>query len=153
MISNILIEQTQNLPPDLDTELLPESVREGFDHVKWLQQDWQSEKNQFSMPEEAFYVVSSDSRLIGVCGVNFDPYSKDDSVCRRRRLYVHPGFRGKGVGRSLVERAIADARKHFKTIRLRTLDDQAASFFEALGFRELVDQEGATHEMVLNASK
>jgi len=147
MTSNLIIKQVFTLPSDLDHELVPASIREGFEPIKWLQDDWDSGKNRFNKHGEAFYVARSDERLIGVCGVNRDPYSKDDSMCRLRRLFVLPGFRRRGVGTLLVERAMIGARDHFTAARLRTLDDQSASFFEAIGFRKVEDQEAATHEM------
>lgn len=152
MISTIIIQNIRELPSDFDKELLPASTQEGFEPIKWLMVDWENKKNQFAKPGEAFYAARYDGRLVGVCGVNRDPYTKDDSMGRLRRLYVLPQVRRMGVGRQLVERAIIDAQNHFNAVRLRTLDDQSASFFEAAGFRAIEGQDEATHEMKFDVS-
>jgi N-acetylglutamate synthase-like GNAT family acetyltransferase len=152
MTPNIIIEQVLVLPSDLDQEVVPASVREGFEPITWLRDHWVSGENRFAEEGEAFYVARSEGRLVGVCGVNRDPHTTSDSVGRLRRLYVLPGIRRMGVGTLLVERAISDARSHFTVVRLRTLDEQSASFFEAIGFTQVENQEEATHEMPLKAS-
>ena len=149
MISNIIIQQVKELPTDFSNELLPASIREGFEPIMWLKDDWKSGKNKYNQFGEAFYIARFGNKLVGVCGVNRDPYSTDVSVCRLRRLYVLPSTRRIGVGRLIVEQAISIARNHFTTIRLRTLDDQSALFFKAVGFRETKNQKEATHEMRL----
>lgn len=148
MISELIIEQVFALPSDLDKELVPASIQEGFEPITWLQDHWRKGTNRFAEKGEAFYVARSAGRLAGVCGVNRDPYARSDSICRLRRFYVLPGFRRMGVGSLLVDRAIKDARNHFPAIRLRTLDEQSASFFEAIGFGQVEDREEATHEIV-----
>jgi N-acetylglutamate synthase-like GNAT family acetyltransferase len=148
MISNIVIEQVFALPSDLDEELVPASIQEGFEPMRWLQEHWRKSTNRFAEKGEAFYVARSEGRLVGVCGVNRDPYARGDSICRLRRLYVLPEIRRMGVGRLLVERAIEDAGNHFTAMRLRTLDEQSALFFEAIGFARVEDQDEATHEIV-----
>lgn len=52
-------------------------------------------------------------------------------------LAVAPGWRGRGVGRRLVERAEAEARRRRCTgIWLDTFGFQAPGFYEALGYAE-----------------
>jgi GNAT superfamily N-acetyltransferase len=141
---DICISRVHTLPPDLDRELVPASVREGFEPVRWLHDDWEAGTNRFSAPGEAFYVARVDGRLVGVCGVNRDPFVDDPTVGRLRRLYVLPEFRRRGVGRQLVERALQDAGEHFDVVRLRTTDARSAAFFEVVGFTRIQGQEGVT---------
>ncbi len=58
-----------------------------------------------------------------------------------KRLYVRQGFRGKGLGRILSERVVADARQiGYKRLRLDTVEPVmrgAVALYRKLGFREI----------------
>ncbi|HET7187032.1 MAG TPA: GNAT family N-acetyltransferase [Gemmatimonadaceae bacterium] len=61
----------------------------------------------------------------------------DDETAEVKRMYVDPTWRGKGVGRALMETLIAGARaRHYATLRLGTLHDMttAMALYDALGF-------------------
>ncbi|HSF83720.1 MAG TPA: GNAT family N-acetyltransferase [Anaerolineales bacterium] len=125
--------------------------REGFKALQRLRDDWQAGVNRFSALGEAFYVARCDGALVGVCGLNCDPFAEDPRVGRLRRMYVHPQFRRMGIGRQLVLRAIEDGRGHFHTLRLRTVDEGASAFYKALGFDPVEGMEAATHQLVIES--
>lgn len=149
MSSEIAIERVKQLPADLDLELAPAAVGEAFAPIQWLKEQWLDGINRFSQPGEAFYVARIDGRLVGVCGLNRDPYDKGSSSGRLRRLYVLPEFRRKGIGRKLVLCALEEARPHFTVANLRTLDDESAAFFVAIGFQKVENNEGHTHSKAI----
>ncbi|MBX3579875.1 MAG: GNAT family N-acetyltransferase [Rhizobiaceae bacterium] len=63
-----------------------------------------------------------------------------DGVCEMKRMYVSAEARGKGVGRALVARLLADARAAgYHTMRLDTSMHQheAMALYEQAGFRSI----------------
>jgi putative acetyltransferase len=62
-------------------------------------------------------------------------------ICEMKRLYLRPCFRGKGLGRVIAEKIIAEARDiGYERMRLDTIEPimkDAVEMYRKLGFREI----------------
>ena len=148
---NVVVGRFQDLPIDALAPLLAESEQAGWKFLRRLSDDWASGANHFSKPGESIFAASAAGTLIGVCGLNVDPYAGNRRVGRVRHLYVLSGFRRLGVGRRLVEAVVAAAKGWFVLLRLRTESDEAAEFYEALGFQRRSDMPDCTHVRVVKS--
>lgn len=65
----------------------------------------------------------------------------EDGICEMKRLYLRPQFRGKGLGRALADRLIAEARQvGYQSMRLDTVEPvmkDAVAMYRKIGFREI----------------
>jgi GNAT superfamily N-acetyltransferase len=146
---NLVIQAVTQLPLAELALLITESRREGWQNIRRLADDWASGTNRFDRPGEQLLLARIDGQVVGVCGLNVDPYAGDVSIGRVRRLYVVEVHRRHGVGRALVHAVIAAATGQFATLRVRTHDADAAQFYERLGFEPSADSGHCTHQMVL----
>jgi GNAT superfamily N-acetyltransferase len=112
-----------------------------------LCEEWVSGANRFDAPGEALFLALADGQVVGVCGLNRDPYAHNARAGRVRRLYVLPTHRRSGVGQALLEAVIAHAPNHFGLLRVRT--DAAGEFYTARGFQRDDSDTEATHVLEL----
>jgi GNAT superfamily N-acetyltransferase len=136
---------------DLDVTALQrlreESLREGYRFMERLCEEWVSGANQFNGPGEVLFLAVAEGEVVGVCGLNRDPYAHDARTGRVRRLYVLPTHRHSGIGLALLEAVIAHAHGNFDLLCVRT--EAANDFYTARGFRRDVSDSEATHVLEL----
>jgi len=144
----VAIERSSGSPGNALDALIAESEWHGLRFVRRLAEEWASGANRFDRPGEVLLFARTAERVVvGVCGLNRDPYAGTGDVGRVRHLYVLAGCRGGGIGRQLVERVIDAARGRFDRLHLRTRNPAAARLYERLGFRPRSDVEHCTHVM------
>jgi GNAT superfamily N-acetyltransferase len=142
---DLAIERLAHLTSGDVAELLSDSERLGSRIVRRLVEEWENGANRFDRPGETLFGARAAGLLLGVCGLNVDPYAGDERVGRVRHLYVLSTSRGMGVGQQLVRRVIQAAQGRFDELRLRTSNPAAARLYEALGFRPRDDDGDYTH--------
>ena len=131
--------------------LVQESLLQDFDFMRRLIDDYTSGANRFDQTGEALFGAFANRQLIGVCGLNRDPYLDDPQVGRVRHLYVLADWRRHRVGRRLVEAVIAEAQSHFALLTLWT--NAADMFYRSVGFTPVTHIPKATHAMQLTNPK
>jgi amino-acid N-acetyltransferase len=82
-----------------------------------------------------FLVARADGRVVGSVGM--EPYGLSVLL---RSLVVAPSHRGRGLGRTLTERLLQEARKQ-RAQRVFLLTDTAEEFFRKSGFKPIARDE------------
>jgi GNAT superfamily N-acetyltransferase len=149
--TEVSVNRLRDLPADGLADLVAESEKDGFRFLRRLVADWESGANRFAQPGEALFAAVAGGRIIGVCGLNVDPYRCDGRVGRVRHLYVAVAFRRRGIGGLLVAMVIRMARNAFEQLRLRTNSAPAARFYEVLGFQRCDNEADCTHTLNLQS--
>ena len=144
-----IIERLHALTPGTLDALLDDSERLGSRIVRRLVDEWSSGVNRFDRSGEALFGGRVDGQLVGICGLNVDPYAADDGIGRVRHLYVWSIHRRLGVGRALVTHVIQAAHGRFRDLRLRTNNPAAAHLYQTLGFRSCTEGADWTHALAL----
>lgn len=95
-----------------------------------------AEPDKFMPPDGRFYLAQYGGQVAGVGCLK----KLEEGIGEIQRMYVLPGFRGKDIGRALVERLIEDARMiGYRQLKLESLEflDAAHSLYRSVGFREI----------------
>ncbi|MDN4617016.1 GNAT family N-acetyltransferase [Paenibacillus sp. PsM32] len=128
--------------------LVIRSEQEGFKHLRRLVSEYVAGENTFSGEGEALYIVREQEQIIGVVGLNQDPFS-DHSTGRIRRLYVHPDYRHLGIGKQLVQKVTSEAKKFYNILVLYTNSEQASQFYIQLAFKQEHGNPHRSHYKIL----
>ncbi|WP_162596278.1 GNAT family N-acetyltransferase [Methylobacterium sp. 17Sr1-1] len=112
--------------------------------MRRLFEDHATGANRFDRPGERLLRAWHGGHLVGVGGLNGDPYVADNGIGRLRHLYVLAAHRRLGLGAVLVRALLREAEGHFRVVRLRTVSAEAAAFYRRLGFQETAEP-NATH--------
>ena len=83
-----------------------------------------------------FYVLEEKSgSIVGAYGL----YPVESRTCELRKMYLHRSYRGKGLGKFLMESALSEARQlGFKRMTLETASvlKEAIALYKSYGFVE-----------------
>jgi GNAT superfamily N-acetyltransferase len=123
----------RELPPGIEA-LCAEAAGEGFRFMRRLVAEWRDGTNRFDRAGEVLLGAFDGGALVGLCGLNRDPYAAEEGIGRLRHLYVLPSLRRRGVASSLVGHLLGQAGRAFHTLRLRTDTPEAAAFYARHGF-------------------
>jgi putative acetyltransferase len=91
----------------------------------------------YAPPDGRLLLADYDGQLAG-CGAL---HRLEADICEMKRLYLRPQFRGKGIGRTMAERLMSEARAiGYKRMRLDTVGPvmkDAVAVYRKLGFKEI----------------
>ncbi len=104
--------------------------------IQHYDEELQHLDTKYGLPGGRLYIAFYHGELAGCIGMR----KIDEENCEMKRLYVRPAFRGKHIGRELVERLIEDAKEiGYSHMLLDTLPflKSAVSLYKAYGFYEI----------------
>lgn len=127
--------------------LVIESASQGFRFVERLIRDYRSGLNRFDKSGEVLLVASSKDIVMGIGGLNQDPYFNDPKIGRLRHLYVGSSWRRCGIGSLLVKQLVQEASQYYYLLTLRTDTQSADRFYQKLGFSTHPNWEHTTHHI------
>lgn len=140
-----MLELRATTPSSLtQTPLVEEARKEGFLFLDRLLMSVKASARPFTATSEAFLGAYINAELIAVGGISRDPYGATTSTGRLRHLYVRRRWRGRDVGRNLIDALIVHSKAHFRAIRLWTDTDSASAFYDSIGFCR-TNEPNATH--------
>jgi putative acetyltransferase len=92
---------------------------------------------KYAPPAGRLFLAEFEGQAAG-CGAL---HKLEDGICEMKRLYLRPQFRGKGLGRTLTDHIISEARAiGYRAMRLDTVETamkDAVALYRRMGFREI----------------
>jgi len=91
----------------------------------------------YAPPEGRLLLAEYEGQLVGCVAL----HKLEPGTCEMKRLYLRPTMRGKGLGRILADRILAEARQiGYQRMRLDTVEPvmkDAVAMYRKLGFEEI----------------
>lgn len=143
------IQQIENLMKYEFKYLVQESKEEGFKFLKKLINEYENELNTFNKSGECLYGIFQGEKLIGIGGLNADPYTENNKIGRLRRFYIAKDYRRIGLGKLLLNKLLSHAEKYFKVVVLHTDTKQGDVFYTVNGFVKREVYKRSSHYKVL----
>ena len=109
--------------PDLQIVLNGQSYDDELEHLQ----------EKYGAPEGSIYILTADGTDIGCIALR----KIDDAVCEVKRVFLQMDYRGKGLGKMMMERVIEDARRAgYREMVLDTLPIMtgACGLYDRMGF-------------------
>ena len=148
---DVMIEEITDIEKVDLAEILEESKGLGYGMIERLIREWKSGETDFSKENEAYFAFVADGKVVGVGGVNEEPYLKIKEYGRMRHLYVLKSWRRKGIGSAIVGTTIDFAKKHYILMTLMTpKDGRSDSFYEGIGFEKCTSLNRVSHTLDLH---
>ncbi|MGG1342659.1 GNAT family N-acetyltransferase [Bacillus toyonensis] len=148
-MKDIHIQQIDNLMKYEISHLVQDSKEGGFNFLIKLINEYENKINVFNKTGECLYGIFQGEKLIGIGGLNEDPYTENNKIGRVRRFYIAKEYRRKGLGRLLLVRILSDAKKYFNIVVLNTDTEQGDKFYTSGGFVKGEKYVGASHYLNL----
>lgn len=92
---------------------------------------------EYAPPDGRLLLAEFEAKVAGCVAL----HKLEEGICEMKRLYLRSQFRGKGLGRAIADRIIAEAREiGYQRMRLDTVEPvmkDAVAMYRKFGFREI----------------
>ncbi|WID94768.1 GNAT family N-acetyltransferase [Bosea vestrisii] len=133
--ANLQIVRLSEALPDELPALQAEAAAEGYRFVEGILEEWDAGRYLAGDDRNALFALYCGGALAAIGAVTPDPYDPAPDLLRIRHVYVRPGDRRAGVGRSLASALIQQGLALAPRLSLNAADAGAAAFWEAMGFQ------------------
>ena len=136
-MSEFIIAQTEEDYREARTLLREYEARSEVDLCfQGFEEEVQNPERMYGPPGGVFLILRAGERTAGCVALR----DLGDGICEMKRLFLRPGFRGRGLGRRSAERIIHGAREMgYARMRLDTLPSMhaAIALYRSMGFTEI----------------
>ncbi len=91
----------------------------------------------YGPPRGILFLVKADGEFVGCAALR--PI-ENATTCELKRMFLRPDYRGRGIGKAIVEKSLERARQlGYKTMKLDTIGYKmpwAVGLYQSYGFRE-----------------
>ena len=131
------------------------------EYIQWLNQDLSFQNiddeldnfpKKYEEPEGAFIIAKDNNCVVGCVGIR----NIGNNICEMKRLFVNDIYKGKGIGKILVDKIIEEAiMKKYKIMRLDTLNtmEAALNIYYKIGFYEIEPYYNNPHNNIVYLEK
>lgn len=144
-MTSLLIETITPAEPGF-IALKTESLRQNFNMLHRLEENWLRGENRFNAPGEKLLGAFLAGKLVGICGLNRDPFSLHARAGRIRHFYISETHRGSGIGQQLLSAIVLEAGTCFDFLNTHA-PQSAWRFYENNGFVSVNDEHRVTHRL------
>jgi putative acetyltransferase len=114
-----------------------------------FEQELKGLPGKYAPPNGRLYIAVADNTVAGCIALR----KLDNGVCEMKRLYVRDEYRGRSIGKLLIDKVIEEARAAgYQKMRLDTYPPKMANavgLYKAHGFREIAPYYENPYEGVL----
>lgn len=112
-------------------------IEYGGDHegTAWADPNLSRFSEIYINEKNKYYVAENENGEV-VGGVGIGQLDGTDEICELQKMYCIPQVRGSGVAHLLMQKALCQAKSHYKKCYLETLPNMIAAqrFYEKYGF-------------------
>ena len=144
----VTLERTTDGLPGGFAELEADAKADGHGHMTRLAAEFARSPAMF----HAIFACHFGGRLAGIGAITDEPAPTSQPTWRMRRLYVDRKFRRRKIARTIAMALLQEAAGKASIVTVHAGNDDAAQFWEAIGFHRVVGRAWSHEARTLGAT-